>query len=93
MLLRRLDARMSGFGFFSHGVFFHAGSAGRREFSEIRQWCWESWGGTTELDIWQERYGSKLANPAWSWQRPEGRGPRIYLATEREVSMYLLKWS
>jgi hypothetical protein len=63
-----------------------------QKFMERRTWCWEQWGPSAELDLWQGVFDSPSKNPQWCWITDQHR-IRIYLATDAEASWYGLKWS
>ena len=64
-----------------------------REFLERRNWCWEQWGPSEELEFHVKGDGT---NPAWCWilENPYvySEKMRIYFSTEKELSWYILKW-
>ena len=68
-----------------------------QRFCMIRDWCWQTWGSSKEINNWikdvNDRSRCELysQNEHWSWGN-EGFKPRIYLCTEKELSLYLLKW-
>lgn len=87
MKVKKIDRRMSGHPDFTRCVEFN-----HREFAtfvEIRNWCWEQWGPSTELDIW---YKIANKNPAWCWISDQWR-TRIYFAGDKEAQWYHLRWS
>ena len=86
MKLKKLDARMKGYGDFKYAAKFRK-SGDRERFIEIRNWCWETWGPSCELEFWKED-----RNPAWSWAVTEFE-MKIYLDGDKEASWYTLKWS
>lgn len=68
-----------------------------QKFYEWRNWCWQTWGPSKELQHWLEdlRNPNQLAvshNEQWCWQNDE-YATRIYLRTDKELSIFLLKWS
>lgn len=82
---------MNGYGNFKYGVNFY----GTRDiaFDDVRLWCWETFGASTELDIWEDREGRR--NPRWAWDRGQyNKNFRcmIYLSTDAEASLFTLKW-
>lgn len=72
-----------------------------QKFFLIREWCWNTWGSSKELHNWIDDQNALKYNPSmfilhsqnehWSWGN-ENYKPRIYLRTEKELSLYLLKW-
>ena len=77
---------MNGFGDFKYVAKFRK-RADREKFIEIRNWCWEQWGPSSELEFWSEN-----VNPAWAWTVSEFE-IKIYLDSDKEASWYTLKWS
>lgn len=81
--MRKLDRRMNGHG--SYEKFVEFGKHNFDNFIEIRNWCWEQWGPSCELEFFKNR------NPSWCWLVDEWR-IRIYLGSNKEVQWFLLKW-
>jgi len=57
-------------------------------FSEIRKWCWETYGASVELGLYND---NPLANQLWSWDT-EHSYLRIYLKGDKELVLFELKW-
>lgn len=95
MKFKKLDRRMNGHGDFKYGVDF-AWSTGSPAFDEVRQWCWETFGASTELDIWHERdRPTDNRNPKWAWDRGQfNKSWRciIYLKDDQEANWFKLRW-
>jgi hypothetical protein len=64
------------------------------KFFEIRQWCWETWGPSREVDQYSSKEGSWTAdqNLSWSWINDQHRA-RIYLGSKDEAAFFTLKWA
>ena len=69
----------------------------QQQFFKWREWCWKTWGSSKELDDWLE----DLRNPRdqiighnehWCWQHNQ-YNTRIYLRSDKELSIFLLQWS
>ena len=86
MKLKKLDARMNGYGNFKYVVKFRKRFDSDR-FIAIRNWCWEQWGPSCELELWSE-----AINPVWAWAVTEF-DVKIYIDSDKEASWYTLKWS
>ena len=86
MKLKKLDRRMKGFGDFKYSSKFRRRFDGDR-FIEARNWCWETWGPSCELEFWDAG-----KNPAWTWVFTEFE-MKIYLTGDKEASWFTLKWS
>lgn len=59
------------------------------KFCQHRNWCWEQWGSSCELDLW---YTLENPNNHWCWITDQHR-IRIYFTSESEATWYSLKWS
>jgi hypothetical protein len=82
---------MNGYGKFSHRVVIKNRRLERFEFfNEVRVWCWETFGPSTELSV-----QSWLAKPSehWSW-RIDTRDDDcyIYFKTEDDLSFFKLRF-
>lgn len=86
MEIKKLDKRMKGYGYFNRCLDFRKKES--EKFIEIRKWCWETWGPSCEYEFWQS---SNTKNPSWSWIIDDWR-IRIYLATDKEIQWFHLKW-
>lgn len=59
------------------------------QFCEVRNWCWQTWGPSAELDtIRYLEYGKDLK---WAWICDQ-YNVKIYLATDKEYQWFTLKW-
>lgn len=87
MKLKKLDARNKGYGQFVYMVSFHC-LRDKQKFCEVRNWCWQQWGTSCELDLY-----SAVTNKSesWSWLVDEYR-MNIYLTTDKEYQWFLLRW-
>ena len=85
MNLKKLDRRMSGYGKFTHYMEYSHKEA--NEFIRCRNWCWEQWGPSCELDFWYKH----TPNEKWCWLVDQWR-TRVYLRTEAEAQWFALKW-
>lgn len=73
----------------------------RNTFYEIRNWCWEIWGPSKELDLYLEdnvtsTHGNDLVlnqNQHWSWERTMKYKLRLYLKDDKELVLFKLRWS
>jgi hypothetical protein len=59
------------------------------DFLAWRAWCWEVWGPGCELRFATDRRNN--LNPLWGWQT-EFTNQRLYLRSDSEMTMFLLKW-
>lgn len=84
MKLKKLDRRMKGYGSFKYKIDYPKSKT--HDFISARNWCWEQWGPSSELELWDESL-----NPAWCWIISEWEY-KILLASDREAQWYILKW-
>ena len=67
-------------------------------FHAWRKWCWVTWGPGKELSDWQEdqidRNGidAVSSNDHWCWVN-DATCTRIYLHSDAELVMFLLRWA
>ena len=93
MKIKLLDKRMNGYGKFKYGVDFTYNWKGTR-FDHARTWCWENYGASVELDIWEDLPENER-NPLWAWDRGQYNKSfrcMIYLATDKEANWFRLRW-
>jgi len=66
----------------------------KEKFFELRQWCWETWGPSREVDQYSSIEGgyTEDQNHAWSWINDQHRS-RIYLGNKEEAAHFTLKWT
>lgn len=103
---KKIDKRhtaYSYFNFYAEYVFdpWNSKYAGFQQFFIIREWCWQTWGPSKEIQNWIDDENNRLynkhygelhsQNEYWSWGNEEYK-PRIYFRTEKELSLYLMKW-
>lgn len=93
--LIQLDRRMTGHYYFKYAATFK-GPEQHMNFALARNWCWELWGPTSEVDT----YGDTTINTnwIWSWERVRpfssvGRMSRIFLKGDEEANWFMLKWA
>lgn len=85
MKVTKLDGRHSGHGEFKYYIQFSEPEF--KDFIDLRNWCWEQWGPSCELDLWFK--GGSIVPWCWMFQ---DYGKRIYLRTDKEYQWYSLKW-
>lgn len=95
MKFKKLDRRMNGYGDFTYAVDFASSPMGAK-FNDVRQWCWETFGPSCELDIWDvlDR-PDDVRNERWAWDRGQYNKTWrciIYLATDQEANWFKLRW-
>jgi hypothetical protein len=86
MKIRKLTKQFSGYSNFKYCVEFTRKDF--KKFIERRNWCWEQWGPSCELEF----YRQPDSNEHWCWITDQHR-VRIYLVSESEATWYSLKWS
>jgi hypothetical protein len=83
----KLDKRFKGFGDFKYTVDFNWRQAS--EFCELRNWCWDQWGPSSEIVNWEK--SKDFVSKSWCWDPSEYKN-RVYLASDKEYQWFLLKW-
>lgn len=63
-----------------------------RQFIEMRNWCWNQWGPSTELRFYNHDWHREWINPVWAWETEYDK-LRIYFETDKEAAWFQLKWS
>lgn len=71
----------------------------KQDWFAVREWCWETWGPSKELEDWlidrqlAINEMDKLVghNVHWCWQNNQ-YASRIYLATDKELNWFKLRW-
>ncbi len=62
------------------------------DLNQIREWCWETYGPSCELDFWLMLDDSAVSkNDKWCWHTNFDNF-KIYLRTEKEANWFKLKW-
>ena len=86
MRLTKLDSRWKGSGQFKYCVEYTYKDF--QEFCSHRQWCWENWGASVEIEF----YGrAKPVNIKWCWVCDNYR-VRLYFVSDKEASHFTLRW-
>ncbi len=81
----KLDRRHKGHDLFRYYAQF--GHSEVDEFVKVREWCWQTWGSSCEIEI-LDRINKKLK---WAWVNDQ-YNTRLYFETENEYSWFLMKW-
>jgi hypothetical protein len=96
----KLDRRHTGYGHFTYYVkprVSYLEYNNKQTFHEWRDWCWETWGSSKEIDEWLRDIRTRTLaksvshNEHWVWQNDE-HSCRIFLRTDAELALFLLKW-
>jgi hypothetical protein len=65
-------------------------------FHAWREWSWSTWGPSKEIGDWLEDikhpHLATSHNASWCWLN-DGNDSRIYLRTDAELTLFLLRWS
>jgi hypothetical protein len=73
------------------------------DFHDVRDWCWQTWGASKELDEWllydrnhpSWRFANEeltnCQNPYWCWVNDDHRR-RIMLTGPEEVALFKLRF-
>jgi hypothetical protein len=99
--LKKTDKRMTGWDRFQYyadikPAGFTPGKAKPiNKFYELRQWCWETWGPSREVDQFHTKkegwYDADLSTN-WSWINDQYKF-RLYLASKDEAALFMLTWT
>lgn len=97
--IRKTDKRHTGSAMFAYlievksnpGKFDRA--ARIAEFNTIRNWCWETYGASSDREHWLTMNADNRfpVNAHWCWHT-EFNELKIYLATDKEANWAKLKW-
>jgi hypothetical protein len=92
--LVKVDGRYRGHESFRWMLDFYRNQLG---YLKVREWCWETWGASEELELWEYVYyrpeTRELANPNWSWLYDANPVTlKIYLRDDSELAWYKLRW-
>lgn len=63
------------------------------DFNEVRAWCIQTWGMSCERSIYLDiaKTDTSSLNTHWTWHTEFGE-TKIYMATDKEVNWFKLKW-
>lgn len=81
MKMTRLDRRHTGHDCFDYQIHLDV-----EQFVQVRNWCWETFGPSYELNIVKSN-----DPPAWCW-RSVGYNA-IYLRGDEQATLFQLKWA
>lgn len=97
--VKKTDKRHTGYLTFKYYVEikakeYHEYKLIMEKFFEVRQWCWETWGASREVDQYTNIEGGWTGdqNLSWSWINDKHRA-RIYLGGKDEAAFFTLKWA
>ena len=67
-----------------------------KEFVQCRNWCWEHFGPSCEVDLYDDAvhsfaFGPAKSDPDWAWVEKD-YGRRIYFKDETIAGMFSLMW-
>ena len=85
---RKMDKRMTGHQNFDYYASFFKTTREGQKFCDIRDWCYETWGTSSEYEFWVNR---STPNNFWCWANDEFK-IKIYFKTDREYGLFLLRW-
>jgi hypothetical protein len=94
MKIKKVDRRYKGYGDFD--FYIDPPKNGDKNFFLMREWCWETFGASKEIEVWQDhkrRYQTtnNSHNEKWVWQVDDWTN-RIYLRSSKEANWFTLKW-
>lgn len=102
----KLDKRYAGYEAFKWGIDFYMGSRRKTEtlakFNLIRNWCTDIWSQSCEIENYLEFYHELkdtknhgyVPNAHWAWKSSSEnfKAWRIYLHTDEELALFVLRW-
>lgn len=94
MRIKKLTRQYTGHGSFSHVIDYTIQDI--IQYDQHRQWCWETWGPSCELEfsLRFRRINPEGWNAKWAWLADTSFPKiRIYFGSEQEVAMFILRWS
>ena len=92
--LEKLDRRHNGSAWFTHRAYVTGLPAAdkAKEFIEVREWCWATFGPSCELAIYNHH--PRRANWAWRYDDSSSYDTQHYIYfTEEARSLFTLKWT
>jgi hypothetical protein len=89
MRFKKQDRRNIGINDFKYKVTF-VDSYEVDLFNEVRNWCWDQWGPSCELDFWYKAK-PEFRNPVWCWLVDQHR-TQIMFAEHEQAAWFKLKW-
>lgn len=109
LVIKKLDGRNTGHTYFKYSVQVYSdyllfkNRAVDNYFFEMREWCWQTWGSSKELDEWLSDkpftttniivpVEPKCQNVHWCWKNESNSKNRIYLRDDAELVMLKLRW-
>lgn len=83
----RLDRRHTGYSFYAYSIAPTVRTMPETAdlLVELRNWCWSTYGASAEIHY--TRRGS-----TWAWDTEHGR-KRIYLKSDQELALFMLKFA
>lgn len=94
--ITKLDKRHNGYGTFLYMArlrpdwFIEEGEA-IRSFNELRDWAWQTWGGSCALEEYTQLKTMRFTvNSHWAWSNCN---KRILLKTNAALSWFTLRWA
>jgi hypothetical protein len=111
--IKKMDGRNTGHPYFKYCVSILRGSYAQsinREsynlFFECREWCWQTWGASKEVDDWvtDQNFNTHQIvlnrstihivchNEHWCWKHDKDAKNRIYLAKDEDLMLFKLRW-
>lgn len=88
LIYTQLDGRHKGFKTFNFRVeIFGSWDTRAQEFVEVREWCWDTFGPSTELSL--NHYNPK----SWAWNiDPKGHNSYYIYLKDECLTHFTLKW-
>lgn len=93
-LFKKVDKRNTGYPEWKY-IINYPGYVRQQMFYKWREWCWQTWGPSKEIDAWKKDMNDPNAvsqNSNWCFQHDQ-YSIRIYLRSDKDLSMFLLRWT
>ena len=90
--ITKMNKRHTGNQYFTHYFNFYSTDP---NFSEVRIWCWETWGPSTELSEWlldaSKGINNISHNANYCWVNDQFN-KRIYFTSQAAATHFILRW-
>lgn len=90
----RLDRRYNGHTKFKYSISLTAVPylEQQRVFQELREWFWENYGPSMELEWALAQANANETEPIWAWDT-EHHNKRLYVRGDKELTFFQLKFN
>lgn len=94
LTVEKLDKRHKGCEYFEFRIAIANAPLSVRlaTYSELRRFCWDTWGPSEELVVYLRLHYNDDRSPKWAWHLNDFNYPYIYLKSDEELAFFKLKW-